>query len=313
MATRPSARRNEMNWDVRKIALIGCGYMGTQIVFQVALHGFSVHVFDLDRQAYTKVLKAIVEESDRRLKLNLLGPEEKDIIFKKIHWCSSLEEAVKYADLVIETIREDLEAKRKLFGEIERHVSAETVLATGSSSLKASLIEDVLQHPERILNVHFYRLFRGCNMAEVMAGSKTSAETVEKVKEWLLTLDCVPLLLKKEITGFLFNRIWRAIKRESLHQWAGGYADFEDIDRAWMIFTGMTMGPFGAMDLIGLDLVHDIEMIYFHESKDPSDVPPTAFKQMIARGELGVKTGKGFYIYPNPAYLGPGWLKGKPI
>ena len=80
-----------------------------------------------------------------------------------------------------------------------------------------------------------------------------------------------------------------------------------------MIFTGMTMGPFGAMDLVGLDLVHDIEMIYFHESKDPSDGPPPALKQMIARGELGVKTGKGFYTYPNPAYLDPGWLKGKPI
>jgi 3-hydroxybutyryl-CoA dehydrogenase len=92
--------------------------------------------------------------------------------------------------------------------------------------------------------------------------------------------------------------------------WAGGYVDFRDIDRAWMIFTKMSRGPFGIMDAIGLDVVYDIEMIFYNESKDPKDHPPRELEEMIDRKELGVKTGKGFYIYPNPEFGKPDFLKG---
>ena len=92
--------------------------------------------------------------------------------------------------------------------------------------------------------------------------------------------------------------------------WAGGFVDFKDIDRAWMIFTGMPYGPFGLMDIVGLDVVHGIEMVYYNESGDAKDHPPDALKGMVDRKELGVKAGKGFYKYPNPEYGGPDFLKG---
>jgi len=90
--------------------------------------------------------------------------------------------------------------------------------------------------------------------------------------------------------------------------WGNGYVDFRDIDRAWMTFSGMKMGPFGLMDGVGLDVVYDIEMVYYDGSKDPKDKPPQALKEKIGRGELGVKSGKGFYTYPNPEFVGDDFL-----
>ena len=123
-------------------------------------------------------------------------------------------------------------------------------------------------------------------------------------------ISCVPLTVKKEIFGFCFNLVWRTIKREALHMWAEGFVYFTDIDRAWMIFHGTPVGPFGLMDRVGLDVVYDIEAVYFNESKDPKDRPPDALKAKIEQKELGVKTGKGFYTYPSPEYGRFDFLKG---
>ena len=116
--------------------------------------------------------------------------------------------------------------------------------------------------------------------------------------------------MRKESTGFIFNRVWRAIKKECLHLVDDGVASHEDVDRAWMIWVDAPTGPFGIMDKVGLDVVRDIEMVYYHESGDESDAPPKLLLDKIERGELGIKTSKGFYTYHNPAFQAPGWLKG---
>jgi len=134
-------------------------------------------------------------------------------------------------------------------------------------------------------------------MADIARGTITSDETFRAGKGWLESINVTPLVLKKECLGFVFNRVWRAIKKECLKMWAGGYADFETIDKAWKIFTGMPKGPFGLMDIIGLDVIYDIEMMYYKESGDSDDKPPDMLKEMVEKGYLGVKTGKGFYEY----------------
>jgi 3-hydroxybutyryl-CoA dehydrogenase len=118
----------------------------------------------------------------------------------------------------------------------------------------------------------------------------------------------VPIVTYKEIMGFSFNRVWRAIKREALHLVDAGFSDFEDLDRAWMLEFGTPYGPFGLMDMIGLDVVRDIEMQYYFESREERDRPPKLLDDLIANGRLGVKTGRGFYSYPNPNYKDPNWL-----
>lgn len=138
-----------------------------------------------------------------------------------------------------------------------------------------------------------------------MRGTQTSDETFARYKAWIEAVGCIALVVKKECMGFVFNRIWHAVKREALASWAGGYADYRDIDRAWKLWSGMPAGPFGMMDVVGLDAVYNIELAYYLDSRDPKDNPPDALKAMIDRGELGLKSGKGFYDGGNPEFLKP--------
>ncbi|MBW2065400.1 MAG: 3-hydroxyacyl-CoA dehydrogenase family protein, partial [Deltaproteobacteria bacterium] len=229
---------------------------------------------------------------------------------RKVAFFKDLSSALREADLVIEAVPEDLDLKRKIFEQMDRFAPRHSILATNSSSIPISRIETVTGRPELCLNIHFYSLAMGVNMADVMGGKYTSRETLEKAKTWLRSMGCVPLPVKKEIKGFCFNRIWRAIKREALYMWAGGFVDFRDIDRAWMIAYGTPQGPFGMMDRVGLDVVYDIEMSYYRETGDPKDHPPQALKDMVDRKKLGIKTGEGFYSYPGPEYRSPGFMRG---
>ena len=145
-------------------------------------------------------------------------------------------------------------------------------------------------------------------MADVMGGTRTTQDVIERGVAWVRSMGCLPLTVKKELLGFCFNRVWRAIKREVLWMWGNDYVDFRDVDRAWMTFTKMKMGPFGLMDGVGLDVIHNIEMVYYNESGNPKDKPPQALIDKVNRGELGVKSGNGFYTYPDPEFSLPGFL-----
>jgi 3-hydroxybutyryl-CoA dehydrogenase len=149
---------------------------------------------------------------------------------------------------------------------------------------------------------------QGVNLADLMGGTKTLPEVMDKCDEWIRSIGHVPLRVNKETLGFCFNNVWRAIKKQTLYMWANGFVDFRDIDRAWRILWGTKLAPFGLMDTVGLDTVYNIEMVYYNESKDPRDKPPDELMEKIKKGELGVKTGKGFYTYPDPEYLRPDFL-----
>jgi 3-hydroxybutyryl-CoA dehydrogenase len=228
-----------------------------------------------------------------------------------IKFTTNLGDALKEVDLVVEAITEDLEAKRKLFKQLGAAAPAKAILASNSSSLPISRIEQSSGRPERCINTHFYGILQGMNMADLMAGTKTLPEVMETGEAWIRSLGCIPLTVKKETLGFCFNSVWRAIKRQCLYMWANDFVDFRDIDRAWCIFWGNKIGPFGVMDTVGLDTVYNIEMVYYNDSKDPKDKPPEALMEKIKKGELGVKSGKGFYVYPNPEFLRPDFLNPK--
>ncbi len=299
-----------MEEKIRKVAVIGTGLLGTQIAIQAACFGYEVSAHDPDEGSFNRVierLNAMMEFTGRK---PVVPMEEWEKGVEKVNLCKDLEEALRDADLVIEAVPEELELKRKVFERLDALAPPWALLATNSSSMPISKIESATNRPERCLNTHFYSPATGLNMVDIMGGTKTAAETMEVGKAWVRSIGCVPLAVKKEILGFCFNRVWRAIKRETLYMWAEGFVDFRDIDRGWMIFTGMTQGPFSVMDNVGLDVVYDIEMVYYNESKDPKDHPPEALKAMVDRKELGIKTGKGFYTYPDPEYGRPYFLKG---
>jgi 3-hydroxybutyryl-CoA dehydrogenase len=292
-----------------KICVVGTGAMGTQIAILSASTGYDVAAFDIDEQSYQRTMdnfKTVIKFSEKK---PLLSLDEWEKGADKVSFYNELGEAVKDADLVVEAAPENIALKRGIFEQLDRLARHRAILATNSSSIPVSRIESATTRPERCVNIHFYSLLMGVNMADVIGGTQTTAETMDTAKAWIRSLGCIPLTVKKETLGFCFNRVWRAIKREVLDMWAGGYVDFKDIDRAWMIAYGTPQGPFGMMDRIGLDVVYDIEMVYYNETKDPKDFPPKALKKKIDRKEIGIKTPKGFYSYPDPEYSTPDFLQ----
>jgi 3-hydroxybutyryl-CoA dehydrogenase len=295
---------------IRKVSVVGTGILGTQIAVQAALFGYEVAAYDIDKEAFRRAHQGLRTRLETGMEKGIFTVDQWVSGAEKISLCHDLIEGLKNADLVIEAVSEGLELKRKVFESIDALAPKWAILATNSSSIPISRIESATKRPEQCLNIHFYYPLMGINMVELMGGTKTTAEVFEAGKRWIRSIGCVPLTVKKEIFGFCFNRIWRAIKREALHMWAEGFVDFKDIDRAWMIFHGTPHGPFGLMDRVGLDVVYDIEAVYFNESRDPKDHPPEALEAKIEQKELGVKTGKGFYTYPNPEYSKSDFLKG---
>jgi 3-hydroxybutyryl-CoA dehydrogenase len=299
-----------MPQKIGKIAVIGLGTLGTQIALQAAYYGCSVRGYDQDPEIFAKTIQKVKGMMRILGKGPTMPVEEWEKASSRVSLAKDLAEAVKEADLVIEAVPEVLELKRKVWAQIDSLAPKGALLATNSSSIPVSRIESATQRPEKCLNIHFYQPAVGMNIVDVMGGTQTAAEAIETVKDFVRAISCIPLGVKKEILGFCFNSVWRAIKKQTLYMWGNDFVDFRDIDRAWMVFTGMKQGPFGLMDLVGLDVVYDIEMSYYSESKDSKDMPPKALKEKIERKELGVKTGKGFYTYPNPEYAKPDFLKG---
>jgi 3-hydroxybutyryl-CoA dehydrogenase len=302
-----------MDKVIRKVAIIGTGVLGTQIALMAAHYGCEVRAYDPNEKSLDRILGFLKARMENARRKTLPPFVDLAATARKVRLCADLAEAVQEADLVIEAVPENIELKRKIFAQIDSLAPREAILATNSSSIPVSRLESATSRPEKCLNIHFYSPDLGRNIVDIMGGSRTTSETVEAGKNWILSIGCVPLPVKKELLGFCFNRIWRAIKRESLHMWAGGYVDFKDIDRGYMIWNSVSQGPFALMDQVGLDVVYGIEMVYYNESQDPKDLPPQALKEMIDRNELGVKTGKGFYTYPNPEYKNPDFLIRPPL
>jgi len=293
--------------SIHIVALVGAGFMGRQIAYRCLSHGYEVWLVDDSLDALARTRQTLADDLQTRSEL----ASRKDEILNLLHATTDLQEGVAQADLVIEATPERLETKREVFARLDALCPEYTILATNSSSLRISRIEDVTQRLDRVLNLHFFAPVEDRPVVELMGGSATSPETIERVRQFARGLDMTPLIVRRDSTGFIFNRVWRAVKRECLHLVDQGVASFEDVDRAWMYLYKTPYGPFGQMDMIGLDVIRDIEMVYYQESGDEADRPPQFLQDMIARGDLGVKTGKGFYTYPHPAYEDPAWLKGE--
>jgi len=290
---------------VKTVTLIGAGKMGVKIAARAATFGFAVRVYDVSRDILEKARELIGADIQATCDegASAEAPQE---AFDRITFCDSLNEAVADTDLIIEAVPEKLDLKKDIFAELDRVAAEHVIIATNSSSIPVSKIEDAVNRRDKVANIHFYARPTGITpMVDLMGGTETSNETLERGREWIEGIGCLPLVVKKECMGFLFNRIWRAVKRESLRSWAEGHADYKDIDRAWKVWSGMMAGPFGMMDFVGLDVVYDIEMSYYLDSNDPTDKPPEALRQMVERGELGRKSGKGFYDWSDPEFVKP--------
>src|SRR4030042_3854746 len=300
-----------MTIKIKKVAVIGTGLLGTQISMLSAYAGYQVSVYDTRDDAFDDTYKKLYADFKAKGINPFIPWNEWKKCKTAIKFTTHLGDALKDVDLVVEAVTEDLKAKRKVFKQMGENAPAKAIFASNSSSLPISRMEQSSGRPERCINTHFYYPLGGTNRTDLMPGTKTLPEVMKKAEGWIRSLGCIPLRVKKEILGFCFNSVWRAIKKQVLYMWANDFVDFRDVDRAWRIFTGMKVGPFALMDSVGLDTVYNIEMVYYNASKDPKDKPPEALIEKVRKGELGVKSGKGFYTYPNPEFLKPDFLNPK--
>ncbi len=289
-----------------EIAVIGAGTLGWQIALVLAGHGNTVRLHDRAPAAVAAALEQIGEQAPGLAAEGWLPPAAAHV-HERVLPAGTLTEAVGGAWLAIEAIPERLDLKRALYAELSAAAPANVVLATNSSSFKSRLLADATAHPERLMNAHFYGMPWRRPAVELMTCGVTRPEHLERVAEALRRCRFVPFIVKGESTGFIYNRIWHAIKKETLKVVAEGLASPEEVDRLWCLVMGTPLGPCAMMDRVGLDVVQDIERHYAAESGRPDDAPPAFLAEMVDRGLLGQKAGRGFYRYPEPAYQRPGW------
>lgn len=293
---------------IERVAIVGSGTMGRQIALQIAAHGVPVAMYD----AQPAMLEA-AEAAQRAIFGTWVAtgqPPSTDeaAVFARLRYEPELGAALAEADLVIEAVPERVALKRQVFADLDERLPEGAIIATNSSSIRVSLLEDATGRPERVANFHFFLPVWENPMVEVGGGTQTSLDTLNALDSFVRRVGMLPLRVRKESTGFIFNRVWRAVKKEVLKVVDSGVASVEDVDRAWMIHYRTPQGPFGKMDQIGLDVVQTIEEHYAAESGDPDDLPPPLLTERVARGDLGVKTGAGFYQYPNPTWAAPDFL-----
>ena len=287
----------------RIVAIIGAGTMGRRIAYGCAARGVRARLHDVSEAALAGAIEGVRALLDAEHAEGGPGTDEACAL---VQACRDLDDCVREADWVIETVPEDLELKRVVLARIGAAAPPEAFIASNTSSLPGSWLAESTGRPGRFTNMNF-----GTPedlKVEVMGHPGTDPATTDAAKRFLRRLGLVPIVARREIQGYPTNRIWRAVKKESLHLIAGGYLSTEEIDRAWMLDWATPLGPCGLMDVVGLDVVRDIENVYYEASGDPSDKPPDFLDRMIERGELGVKSGKGFYTYPSPAFEREGWL-----
>lgn len=287
--------------QVKTIAVVGAGAMGQQIAMNTALNGrqqnYKVILCDSFPAALEKAEKWAEEYLIGRVKKGRITQEEADQVKGNLTFSQDVETAVAPADLVIEAIIEDLQAKRDLFQKISRVVKPDAVLGTNSSNLVSSKLADVTEHPERLLNIHYFNPALVMKLVEIVRGPHTGEEAIQVAREFAVRTGKSPIIIQKEIAGFVANRINAAVTREACSLLEKGIASVEDIDTACEKGLGYPMGPFRLMDLTGIDVNYYVRRDRYAESGDENDKPSPLVIEKFKKGEFGRKTGKGWYDY----------------
>jgi 3-hydroxybutyryl-CoA dehydrogenase len=276
------------------ICICGAGTMGSGIAQVAASAGFTSVLYDVNGEMIEKAKNKLQKDLDVLVARQKMTPEKKESILELIVFTSDIERC--RGDVVVEAIIEKAEAKAALFNQLARMNSAETVFTTNTSSLSVSVIAKEIEHPQRVAGLHFFNPAPVMKLVEVVKGEQTSAATVSLLLDLVKTLGKTPVLCN-DSPGFIVNRVARPYYIEALRLVEEGVADFETVDRL-LEARGFKMGPFKLMDLIGNDVNYAVSCSVYEQLDQPDRLKPSdKQKQKVQDGELGKKTGKGYYGY----------------
>jgi 3-hydroxybutyryl-CoA dehydrogenase len=279
--------------------------MGAQIAQQAALCGVEVSLHDKSAEQLQKARESNRGHVMRRVEKGKLALAEAETALAGVRATTDLFEAVEGADFVIEAVFEDLELKRSVFSELDRAAPRDVVLASNSSTMGISKIADATTRPERCVNMHFFYPVLVMDLVEVVRGPITSDETVERAMSVAREMGRTPVLINKEIDGFIVNRILHAATQEAYRLLDAEVAGFEDIDTAVEKGLNWPMGPFRLGDFSGLDVTYNARLHMYRTTGEERFRPSPQLEAKVKVGKLGRKTGEGWYRYSTTPHPDP--------
>lgn len=298
--------------NYKNITVAGSGVLGSQIAFQTAFFGYNVSVYDINEEALTKA-----KERLNKLKgvyATFFNDEQKaEETMSRFTFSDDLSEAVKDADLVIEAVPEVVDIKIDFYKKLGTVAPEKTVFATNSSTLLPSQFAEYTGRPEKFIALHFANQIWDKNTAEVMGHAGTAEHITMELLDFAKSIGMIPLHIKKEQPGYILNSLLVPFLSAGQNLFANDVAEPETIDKTWMLATGAPMGPFGILDIVGIETAYNIVLMQASANPDATNSQKKLAEilktEFIDKGKMGAATGEGFYKYPNPAYLDPEFLK----
>ncbi|MEQ6388476.1 3-hydroxyacyl-CoA dehydrogenase family protein [Bacillaceae bacterium S4-13-58] len=286
---------------VRNITVLGAGTMGHGIAQNYALAGYNVSLYDLKKEYLANALILIEKSLSMLVKENRISKDEQDRALTHIFMTTNFEEAVKNADFITEAVSENLDIKYKLFADLEKVISDETIVASNTSTFSISQLTEKMTIKNRLIITHFFNPAQLVPLVEIVKSNETSNEVINQTVELMKTIGKTPVVLKKDVPGLIANRLQAALVREAFYLLDEGVADARDIDRVVTSGPGFRwafIGPLETADYGGLDIWKSVvENLAPNLSK--ADKVPNFINEKFLEGKLGTKTGEGIYSYSN--------------
>ena len=285
---------------MKKIAVIGSGIMGNGIAHVCIQNGFDVSLIDVSRAALDKGVETISRNMDRMISKQMISIELKEASLKRLTTFENMQEGVLHCDLVIEAATENEELKLKIFKELDQYCHAETILASNTSSISITRIASATKRPENVIGMHFMNPVPLMELVEVIRGYSTSDAVSSKIFELSVQLKKKPVEVN-DYPGFIANRILMPMINEAIYSLYEGVAGVNEIDTVMKLGMAHPMGPLQLADFIGLDTCLSILRVLHQGFGNPKYAPCPLLVNMVTSGNLGVKSGMGFYQYAGSA------------
>ncbi|MFF0472845.1 3-hydroxyacyl-CoA dehydrogenase family protein [Streptomyces sp. NPDC004284] len=280
----------------RKLAVIGAGLMGSGIAQVSAQAGWDVVLRDVTDAALTRGTDGIKASYDKFVAKGKLAAEDAEAALGRITATTELD-AVADADVVVEAVFENLDVKHEIFRSLDKIVKDGAVLASNTSAIPITKIAAVTERPEAVVGVHFFSPVPMMQLVELVRGYKTSDETLATAREFAESVGKTCIVVNRDVAGFVTTRLISALVVEAAKLHESGVATAEDIDIACKLGFGHAMGPLATADLTGIDILVNAANNIYTESQDEKFAPPELMRRMVDAGDIGRKSGQGFYKY----------------
>jgi len=279
---------------MKKAVVIGAGMMGHGIAEVLAMAGLEVAMVDVSDEVLKKGMDLIRWSLGKFVEKRRIREEDAKTTISRIKPIIDLEDAVKDADLVVEAITEDLEVKKQMFAKVDKAAPKHAIFASNTSALSITEMSKATDRPDKVVGMHFFNPPALMELVEVIKGDHTSDETVNLIVDLAKKIGKTPVVVKKDVRGFIVNRVLALVFNEAFWSVHRGEATTEEVDSAVKYKAGFPMGAFELADWIGLDVLYDVSKVMMDAYGEKAKLCPT-IEQLVKEGKLGKKSGKGFY------------------